>query len=101
MQEESGIRHNDGEHPSSVDKTKTPKILDYTTWLKRGWCALELFAMAMKTGTAAKACSSKSIIRVIKFIGNTIRNLHAKRGSIYGVLFFPSSSSPPIFWPLT
>ena len=48
---------------------------DYNTWLKRGWCALELFSMVMKTGSTAKARTHRSIIRVIKFIINTIRNL--------------------------
>ena len=64
MQEESGFRHNDGEQPSFEGKTKTSKIMDYNTWLKRGWCALELFAMAMKTGSSAKSSVSERIIRV-------------------------------------
>ena len=79
MQEESGSGN--GEQRRSVGKTKTPKIKEYNTWLKRGWCALELFAMAMKTGDAVKACTSESIIRVIKFVVNSIRNPHVKRGS--------------------
>ena len=79
--EESGFGHNDGEQRSSAGKANTPKIKEYSTWLKRGWCVLELFAMAMKTNSSAKACASESIIRVIKFTVRVIRDLHAKRDS--------------------
>ena len=65
MQEESGIGHNNRELPHiSVVKTKTSEILDYNTWKRRGWCALELFAMAMKTSSSAKARVRERIILV-------------------------------------
>ena len=65
MQEESGIGHNSLElRHSSAIKTKTSEVIDYNTWKRRGWCALELFAMAMKTGSSAKACVRGRIIRV-------------------------------------
>ena len=82
MQEESGIGNNNRELPhSSAVKTKISETKDYNTWKGRGWCALELFAMAMKTGRAAMASARDRIIRVIKFVVNSTRSPRVRRGS--------------------
>jgi hypothetical protein len=55
---------NQGSSNDGITTHVKSEVRDHGSWASRGWCALELFAMAMKTDDAPKARTTESIIRV-------------------------------------